>query len=50
MAFSSGAEVETQLMIAFEIGYLNKEEFQKLNNLLEEIMKMLNKLIQSLSL
>jgi four helix bundle protein len=50
MAFSSGAEVETQLMIAFEIGYLNKGEFKKLNNQLEEIMKMLNKLIQSLSL
>jgi four helix bundle protein len=37
-------------MIAFEIGYLNKGEFKKLNNQLEEIMKMLNKLIQSLSL
>lgn len=45
IAYGSGAELETQLLIAFRVGYLNKSEFEKLNNLLEEIMKMLNKLI-----
>ncbi len=49
ISFSSGAEVETQLLIALDTGYLNKEDYQKLNNLLEEIMRMLNKLLQVLN-
>lgn len=49
IAYGSGAEAETQLLIALKIGYLNQIEFDKLNNLLEEIMKMLNKLISVLT-
>lgn len=45
VAFGSGAELETQLLIALKIGYLMQKEFDALNILLEEIMKMLNKLI-----
>ncbi len=48
IAYGSGAELETQLMIALKIGYLKESKFTELNNLLEEIMKMLNKLINSL--
>jgi four helix bundle protein len=48
IAYSSGAELETQLLIAVRIGYLKQEEFDKLNSLLEEVMKMLNKLISVL--
>lgn len=45
ISFGSGAELETQLIIALKIGYLSQNEFDKLNNLLQEIMKMLNKMI-----
>lgn len=45
IAYGSSAELETQLLIALRIGYFNKDEFDKLNNLLVEIMKMLNKLL-----
>lgn len=48
IAYGSGAELETQLLIAQRIGYLKQNEFDELNNLLEEIMKMLNKLISVL--
>jgi len=48
IAFGSGAELETQLLIALRVGYIQKEQFEKLNSLLEEIMKMLNVLISKL--
>lgn len=48
IAFGSGAELETQLLIAYKIKYLSKDAYDKLSALLEEIMKMLNKLINSL--
>ncbi|MBI2611617.1 four helix bundle protein [Candidatus Gottesmanbacteria bacterium] len=48
IAFSSGAELETQLTIALQVEYLKKSSFNDLNSKLEEIMKMLNKLIQVL--
>ena len=49
VAYGSGAELETQLLIAFRIGYLSEVDFEKINSLLEEIMKMLNKLISTLN-
>ena len=49
IAFGSGAELETQLLISLNIGYLNKANFERLSSLLEEIMKMLNKLITLIS-
>lgn len=49
IAYGSGAELETQLLIALRIGYLKQQEFDKLNSLLEEIMKMLNKLLSVLN-
>lgn len=48
ISYGSGAELETQLLIALKIGYLNKKDFESLNDLLEEIMKMLNRLISVL--
>jgi four helix bundle protein len=46
IAFGSGAELETQLLFSFKLGYLPKDEFNKLNDALDEIMKMLNTLIR----
>jgi four helix bundle protein len=49
VSFGSGAELETQLLVAYKIGYIQKEKFDSINQLLEEIMKMLNVLISRLS-
>lgn len=49
IAFGSGAELETQLLIANKIKYLTDSEFEDLNLRLSEIMKMLNRLINSLT-
>ncbi len=48
IAFSSGAELETQLVIARKLKYAMPQEFKYSEELLGETMKMLNKLSQSL--
>ncbi|MBI3103452.1 four helix bundle protein [Candidatus Daviesbacteria bacterium] len=48
VAFGSGSELETQLLISYKVGYLNKEGFEELSEKLDEIMRMLNKLISVL--
>ncbi len=48
IAFGSGAELETQLVIAKKIKLANLIEFKQCEELLVEIMKMLNKLISTL--
>ncbi len=48
MAYGSGAEIETQLIIAYELGYLEKEKYEKLTNELAEIMKIINVVINRL--
>lgn len=44
MAYGSGLELETQLYIARELGFISESDFQNLNALLEEVLKMLNKM------
>lgn len=46
IAFGSGSELETQNKIALRLKFLKEPEYQKIDTLLQEIMKMLNKLIQ----
>lgn len=48
IAFGSGAELETHLLIAEKLGFTNNEEALATKNLLNETMRMLNKLISSL--
>ena len=38
IAFASGAEVETQLLIAKNLGYIAVSDFEKADSLLEEVM------------
>ena len=45
IAFGSGAELETQIEVSKEIFGNEKLDFTKIDSILEEIMKMLNKLI-----
>lgn len=47
-SFASGAELETQLLIARELDFLTLQEFEVTSSLLNEVQKMLNKLISSL--
>lgn len=45
IAYGSGAELETQLIISKELGYLSENNIKNAENILEEIMKMLNKMM-----
>lgn len=49
IAFGSSAELETQLILAVKIGYLNEESYKELSGKVNEIMRMLNKLITNLN-
>ena len=49
ISYGSASELETQLIIALKIGYLSQKDFDQINNLLGEILRMLNKLISVLS-
>lgn len=48
MAFGSGAELETQLEISKRLNYCKKEDYVCIDNLLNEVVRMLNKLISTL--
>lgn len=49
IAHGSGAEIETQLLIAKELHFIEEEEYKKLTILLESIMGMLASFITTLS-
>lgn len=49
IAYGSGAELETQLLIAYRIGYLTKQDYDRLYDMLQEVMRMLNRLLNSLT-
>lgn len=49
VSFGSAAELETQLGIAKDLGMSSQESFKNADKLLGEVLKMLNKLIQSLT-
>jgi four helix bundle protein len=46
IAFGSGAELETLIEIARRLPFASTFSFQKIDNLLDEIMRMLNKLVK----
>lgn len=48
IAFGSGAELETQILIAKEINLIDQKRFDEINALLGETMSMLNSLIRKL--
>lgn len=47
-ALGSAYEVETQLLIAYKVGYVNNDKYNELNNGITEIQKQLAGLIRSL--
>lgn len=48
IAYGSGAELETFLVIAKELNYLSADEYAKMAEILSEIMRMLNGLLKKL--
>ena len=49
IAFGSGAELETHLLIACNLKFVNKTDTAEAERLLDEVMRMLNKLSTSLA-
>lgn len=49
VAYGSGAELETQIEITKRLSFGNKLSYNKVDTLLLEVMKMLNKMILTLS-
>jgi len=49
VAFGSGAELETQIVVAKKLGLASDRKFERAENLLNEVMKMLNKLVTTLN-
>jgi four helix bundle protein len=49
IAFGSGAELETQLIISQKVGFIDEKNLTRIDTLLSEIMKMLNVMISRLS-
>ena len=50
IAYGSTAELETQLDISFRLAYISKDTYEKLLGRIQEIGRMMNKLIESLAL
>lgn len=48
ISYGSGAEIETQLIISRELGYIDNIHYEKLISDLEEIMKIINVVINKL--
>lgn len=48
IAFASGAELETQILLAKSLNFIENKKFEKSEFLLEEVMKMLNSLLNKL--
>ncbi len=48
IAMGSASEAECQLLLAHDLGYLELQEYQELNQQLSEVKRMLNGLIQKL--
>lgn len=48
IAYSSCGELETQLLLSHDLGFMNRSNFERIIGLQEEVAKLLFKLIKSL--
>ena len=48
IAYGSSSELETQLSLAYDIGYIKTEKYNESNSLLIEVLKMLNVMLRKL--
>lgn len=49
VAYGSGAELETQLEVSKRLNFINNRDYKGIVSLLEEVMKMLNKMIGNMN-
>lgn len=49
ISYGSCGELETLISLSFDLGFINNENFEKLNKLQEEVSKLLHGLIKSLA-
>ena len=49
IAFGSGAELETQILIATKLHFITPKDSAQAESLLDEVMRMLNRLLTSLT-
>ncbi len=49
IAYGSSAELETQLLISKELGFISQSDFDRVQELLVEVRKMVNVLIKNLT-
>ena len=49
VAYGSGAELETQLLIAHKLSFGDNLAYNEVNGLIEEVMKMLNVMIRKMN-
>jgi len=47
IAFASSAELETQLLLSKDLLYITEKEYEEASQLLDDVIKMLSKLIKS---
>ena len=47
MSFGSGAELETQIEISKRLNFTKVKDYERVDSLLEEVMKMLNKMVNT---
>lgn len=50
ISLGSCYEIETQLLISFDLGFINEKELEILNNTLSQIIKMMSKFSTSLKI
>jgi len=48
IAYGSASELEVQLLLSHDIGYLDEEEYNVCNSLLTEVLKMLNVMLSKM--
>ena len=48
IGYGSGAELETQLMLSKDLGYVKEKEYQEVIDIYQEVERMLSALINSL--
>lgn len=50
IAFGSASELEVQLLLARDVGYLDKETYESCESLLTEVLKMLNVMLTKIKI
>ncbi|WP_299059307.1 four helix bundle protein [uncultured Polaribacter sp.] len=50
ISLGSSYEIETQLLISFDLGFIQQKQLENLQNILDQIIKMMSKFISTLKI